>query len=226
MAWSVYERQPEESFFRRAPEGWILTTPGLWPVGGGWTYRVDDAQKTELLARLARWRFISFIMFAAILAALLAVSGGLSRSGFPGWIHFAVFAGISVVSAFVLFGVAIPSFQLFILRPVLATAEPTTPMPMRRTDSWCDLLALPGLLARTYSLRWLTVPCLLSGWFSMKSGHDALTSEGGYFSAISMLLLTGVLGVALFLKLKESRSREQRSKVNGSSPQRSFGPWA
>ena len=210
MAWSIYERQPEESFFRRAPDGWVFTTPGLWPVGGGSTYRVSDAQKTELLARLARWRFISLILFAGVLAALLALSGGLSRSGVPDWIHFAVFAGISVVAAFVLFGVAIPSFQLFILCPVLTSAEPTTPMPMRRTDSWCDLLALPGLLARTYSLRWLTVPCLLSGWFSMKSGHDALTSEGGYFSAISMLLLTGVLGVALFLKLKESRSREQR----------------
>jgi hypothetical protein len=208
MTWSIYEHQPEESFFRRAPEGWVFTTPGLWPVGGRWTYLVDDAQKAQLLARLGRWRFISVILFTAILAVLLALCGGLSRSGFPDWSHFAVFAAISALFAFALFGVAIPSFQLFTLRPVLATAVPTTPISTRRTDFWTDLLAVPGHLARTYSLRWLTVSCLLFGWFSMKSAHDALASKGGYFSAISMLPLTGVFGVALFLKLKESRSRK------------------
>src|SRR5580704_373084 len=98
MTRSIYERQPEESFFRRAPEGWVFTTPGLWPVGGRWTYLVDDAQKAQLLARLGRWRFISVILFTAILAVPLALCGGLSRSGFADWSHFAVFAAISALT--------------------------------------------------------------------------------------------------------------------------------
>jgi hypothetical protein len=60
MEWSLYERPgqpPEEHLFRRVPEGWVFTTQGLWPVGGGSTYLVNDAQKAELLARLGRWRY-------------------------------------------------------------------------------------------------------------------------------------------------------------------------
>ena len=77
MEWSMYERPPEEDWCSRVPEGWIFT------IGGKWSYLVNDAQRAELLARLDRWRFVSFVLLASILAVLAALSGGLSRSGFP-----------------------------------------------------------------------------------------------------------------------------------------------
>lgn len=75
MGWSIYERQPEEDLFRRMPSGWVFT------VGGRWRYLVDDSQKAELLARLGRWRFVSFLFLAAILGASVLISGALARPG-------------------------------------------------------------------------------------------------------------------------------------------------
>jgi hypothetical protein len=64
----------EERLFRRVPEGWNFTTPGLWPVGGRWSYLVNEVQKTELLARLTRSRTVSFvILFPAVLGFAFAI---------------------------------------------------------------------------------------------------------------------------------------------------------
>ncbi len=44
-----------EHLFRRVPEGWLITTPVLWPIGGR-VYLLSEAQKAQLVACLERWQ--------------------------------------------------------------------------------------------------------------------------------------------------------------------------
>lgn len=44
-----------EHLFRRVPEGWLITTPVLWPIGGR-VYLLSEAQKAQLAACLERWQ--------------------------------------------------------------------------------------------------------------------------------------------------------------------------
>jgi len=200
MGWLSYERPPEEVLFRRAPEGWIFT------IGGKWSYLANDAQKAELLARLVRWRFVSFLSFTVMVAPVLALCGGLSRSGFPDWIHFAAFAVATALSALLLFKVAMPYFQLFILRPVLADTVPvalaTTPA---RVGFRASLSADIQRQAQIWSVGGLTLVCAAFGWVGIKSGYAALTSKGTLLDAFATVLLAVYFGVVLFAKLRRRR---------------------
>jgi hypothetical protein len=203
MEWSMYERPPEEDLLSRVPEGWIFT------IGRKWSYLVNDAQRAELLARLDRWRFVSFVLLASILAVLAALSGGLSRSGFPDWIHFAVFAVTSAVAALLLFRVALPRIQLFIVRPVLAGARPAAAPPPTRVGLWESVSLDIRRQAQIWSLRGLMLTCAAFGLFSAKAGYAAFMSKDTYLHAASMVLLTAYFGVLLSVKLKGRWSRDR-----------------
>jgi len=208
MGWSIYERQPEEDLFRRLPDGWVFSAPRVWLGGPARSYLVNDVQKAELLARLGRWRIVWLVLFAALLVSC----GSLSLLWTSDWINFATLAAGLALSGFLLFGVAIPSAQLIILQPILASAMPITlaRAPIR-TGVRDSLLADSMRQARTYSLRWLTVSCLVFGCLGIKSGYDALTSQGDYVYALAMLFFFADSSVALFLKLRERRSSARRA---------------
>ncbi len=97
--------------------------------------------------------------------------------------------------------------QLFVIRPILTNAVPT-PIQL---GFWGRLLVSPRSLAQAGSFLGLTV-FFLSFAFLIHIWHDALTSNGGRVSFVGFLLLnclliiTVGLGVALFLKLRASRS--------------------
>jgi hypothetical protein len=209
MGWSIYERQPEEDLFRRVPGGWVFT------IGGRWRYLVDDSQKAELLARLGRWRFVSFLFLATILGASVLISGALARPGVPDWVDLAIVTAIFGLAAVLLFAVAMPYFQLFILRPTLISAAPAASAPAASAPApaglWNSLFAGCRRQARIYSLRYLVFTCLFCGLFGITTGYAALNQKGdysNYFLAITMIYLTVNFGVVLFIKLRGHQSPE------------------
>lgn len=199
MGWPTYERPPEADLFSRVPEGWIFT------LGGTWSYLVNDAQKAELLARLDRWRFVPFVLFVlfvSILAVLLALSGGLSPSGFPDWIHFGVYAATSALAALMFFKFVLPRIRLFIVRPVLAGAPPASPPPRARVGVWESMSLDIRRQAEIWSLRRLVLTCATFGWFSVKCGFTAFRANGTYLDTASLAALTAYFGVVLWVKLR------------------------
>jgi hypothetical protein len=209
MGSSMYERPPEENLFSRVPEGWIFT------FGGTRSFLVNDAQRAELLARLGRWRFVPVVLFVSILAVLLALSGGLSRSGFPDWIHFGVYAATSALAALVFFKFILPRIRLFIVRPVLADAPPASPPPRARVGVWESVSLDIRRQAEIWSLRRLVLTCAAFGWFSVKSGHAAFASNGTYLDTAALVALTAYFGVVLWVKLRGRASHDQ-DHVGGS----------
>jgi hypothetical protein len=200
MGWLSYDPAPEEDMFRRVSEGWVFT------IGGKWSYLANDAQKAELLVRLVRGRFVSFLPFTVMVAPVPALCGSLLRSGFPDWIHFAALAVATALSALLLFKVAIPYFQLFILQPILADTVPvasaTTPA---RVGLRASLSADIQRQAQIWSVGGLTLVCVAFGWVGIKSGYAALTSKGTFLDAFAMVLLAVYFGVVLFAKLRQRR---------------------
>ena len=61
---------PDEELFQQVPDGWLFTTPILWPVGGR-KYVVNDTQKVDLVERLTRWRRRSDRMFSVVLLVII-----------------------------------------------------------------------------------------------------------------------------------------------------------
>jgi hypothetical protein len=196
MGWSMHERPPEEDLFSRVPEGWIFT------IGGTRSFLVNDAQRAELLARLERWRFVPFVLFVSILAVLLALTGGLSGSGFPDWIDFGVYAATSALAAIVFFKFVLPRIRLFIVRPVLAGAPPASPPPRARVGAWESVSRDIRRQAEIWSLRRLALTCAAFGCFSVKSGYAAFTSKGTYLDTASLVALTTYFGALLWVKLR------------------------
>jgi hypothetical protein len=189
VMFTFYDRPPEDDLFKRVPEGWIFT------IGRKWSYIVNDAQKAELLARLARWRFVpSVLLVAIIVPPLIAI-------GVSDWLHFAAFTAIYAFSVFLISAVAMPYIHLFILRPVLAGAERAISAPTpTRVGSWDSLFVAYRRQAQILSSRFLTIACLFFGWLSIEAGYQAITSKGSYFDAVAMVLVTVHFGVVLFLK--------------------------
>jgi hypothetical protein len=189
-------------FVQRGPEGWIFTISRS-------SYLVNEGQKAELLARLDRWRVVWFVLFAAILAPVVAISENLSRVGIPDWIHLTVTAAIFGFPAFFLVAVAIPYFQLLLVRPILTGLLPATSASTPARISFCDRLFVDcRRQARTYSLPYLVFACLFLGLISIASGYKALAGEGDYFLSVAMIYFTANFGVLLFLKLRARRSSE------------------
>jgi hypothetical protein len=217
MEWSPYERPrrpPEENLFSRVPEGWIFTTQGLRPVGGGSTYLVNDAQKAELLTRLQRWSYGLMHPFPFIVLILLlqlthddwigALSGLVgTRSD----ILDVTFVGL----LFVLFVLIPPAIQLYVIRPILAEA---VALPVR-VGFLGGLLAWPRSLAQTYSYLGLTVIFLYFPVGTIALWYGALTSNDSHVSLLDFLAVnlafivpTLLFVVALFLKVSARRLAE------------------
>jgi hypothetical protein len=200
------ERSPlEERLFRRVPEGWNFTTPGLWPVGGRWSYLVNEVQKTELLARLTRSRTVSFaILFPGLLAfAFVESDWGLGKHD---WAHCAIVA----FSVFLIFGVVSPAIELFVLRPVLSgavrTASAARPI---RLNFWSEFLPQAKAWAQSQPLPRLMLWCLFNAGVAFYLWHMVLTSRFNYvflIGALGSAISTIQLAVVLFLVLRERRS--------------------
>jgi hypothetical protein len=192
-------------------KGWVFTTSGLWPVGHGSAYLVNDMQKAELLARLERRRF-GFVLpfFALFLLSQLRYDWIGALTGLVG-IHSDILAVTIIVLVLVLFVTATQAIRWFDLRSILAGAV-ATPI---RVGFWGGLLAWPRSLAQTLSFVGLAVTFVYFPVSLIAVWHAALTSNDGHFSLLFFLVVnlalivpTAVFVVALFLKLRAKRPPE------------------
>ena len=201
---------PDEELFQQVPDGWLFTTPILWPVGGR-KYVVNDAQKVDLVELLTRWRRRSDSMFSVVL--LLIILWQLTRYD---WItalselvgvHSEILGVTIFLLIMLLFAFATPAVQLLAIRPILARATATR-VKVGLLDS---VLALPRSLAETSSLLVL----LLCSAIIINGGvlwYRALTSNDSRHSLLALLAvgLAGIIPIllmaaALFLKLRAKR---------------------
>jgi hypothetical protein len=201
---------PDEELFQQVPDGWLFTTPILWPVGGR-KYVVNDAQKVDLVELLTRWRRRSDSMFSVVL--LLIILWQLTRYD---WItalselvgvHSEILGVTIFLLIMLLFAFATPAVQLLAIRPILANATATR-VKVGLLDS---VLALPRSLAETSSLLVL----LLCSAIIINGGvlwYRALTSNDSRHSLLALLAvgLAGIIPIllmaaALFLKLRAKR---------------------
>jgi hypothetical protein len=200
---------PDEELFQQMPDGWLFTTPMLWPVGGR-KYVVDDTQKVDLVERLALWRRRSDRMFSVVL--LLIILWQLTRYD---WItalselvgaHSDILGVTIFVLIMLLFAFATPALQLLAIGPLLARAV-ATPAKVGLLDS---VLALPRSLAKTSS-----IPVLLLCAAIITNGgvlwYRALTSNDGHsllaLLAVVLVVIIPILlmAAALFLKFRAKR---------------------
>jgi hypothetical protein len=204
---------PDEELFQRVPDGWLFTTPILWPVGGR-KYVVNDAQKMDLVERLGRWRRKSDRMSSFLLLVLMSW-----QFTHYDWITpLSEFLGVQsellgvtiLVAIVVLLAFASPIVQLLAIRPVLAATVPTP----GKVGLWDSLLALPRSLAESSSL----LVVLLCAAIVINGGvlwYRALSPNGTQLSLIVLLAVGLVVTVpilvmvaALFMKLRAKRRRE------------------
>ena len=204
---------PDEELFQRVPDGWLFTTPILWPVGGR-KYLVSDVTKAELIERLARWRRRSDRMSSVLLLVLMSwqfthYDWITPLSGFLG--VQSELLGVTIFLAIVvLLAIATPILQLLAIRPVL-TGTVLTP---GKVGLWDSLLALPRSLAESSSLLvvLLCAAIVINGGFLW---YRALTANGTQLSLIVLLAVGFVVTVpilvmvaALFIKLRAKRRGE------------------
>jgi len=207
-------RESERVFapqFTRTDDGWIFTTSGLGvgPRSGRAperSYLVDDRQKAELLARLARRRS------ALRLPGILVIVVMFAAFGFAFWsFHHSDWARgallfVSAIAAIVLFGEVIaPALMRLAIRPVLAHARPTAIVRVPHDVSLAnELLHIPRALARWFSWPWLALACL----FFAGTAIGELTRIGRGFDPIFatwLLAMTVICGVALYLDVAGRR---------------------
>jgi len=186
--------------FKRVPEGWVFTTPGIWPIGGA-SYLVTDAQKAALVERLKRCGAAIDRVFLALIWVCLIL-------GFIG-VRFPVIGEILVGVVFLFLVVRAPVLQVCAIRPVLAGAA-AAPI---RVSMWDGLLAWPRSQAETTSVLglavgfvWLVVATVLV-WIGL-SAHGLPTqfSPGGALYVLALVFFTLHFGMALFFKLREGCS--------------------
>ena len=188
MGWTLYDRQPEEEMFTSVPEGWVLT------IGPKRSYLVNDAQKAELLARLASWRFLLPLLLVPVFAAL------------PYWVGFATFVPLAISTAFLVVRFVMPSIRLFILGSILAGAGPVNAAPRPAPADIRDVFCAPfRQQAQICSTRFLILGCLVFGAASVRAVYLTLVSHGDYIHAILTILMAVDFGVILMLKLGERR---------------------
>ena len=201
---------PDEELFQQVPDGWLFTTPILWPVGGR-KYVVNDTQKVDLVERLTRRRRRSDRMFSFVL--LLIILWQLTRYD---WITalselVGVNSEILGVAIFLLimllFAFATPAVQLLAIRPILAGAM-ATPAEVGLLDS---VLALPRSLAETSSILVLLLcaAIITNGgvlWYRVLTANDDRHSLLALF-AVGLVVVIPILlmAAALFLKVRARR---------------------
>src|ERR1700722_10578897 len=207
-------RESERVFapqFTRTDDGWIFTTSGLGvgPRSGRAperSYLVDDRQKAELLARLARRRSALRLPGILVIVVMFAVFGFAFWSfHHSDWARGALLF-VSAIAAIVLFGEVIaPSLMLLALRPVLAHATPPAIVRVPHDVSLAnELLHIPRALARWFSWPWLALACL----FFAGTAIGELTRIGRGFDPIFatwLLAMTVICGVALYLDVAGRR---------------------
>jgi hypothetical protein len=190
--------------FKRVPNGWVFTTPGLWPVGGA-TYLVNDAQKAALAESLKRCgNAIDRVFLVLVWICLIPGFVGV-RSEMLGVILVGLVVALVVIRA--------PALQVFAIRPILAGAA-AAPI---RISFWDGLLAWPRSQAQTTSVLglalgfvWLAVVTVLV-WIGPPGSARGLPrhfSAGDYLYVLAIVFFTVHFGAALFLKLWEGRSQE------------------
>ena len=201
---------PDEQLFQQVPDGWLFTTPILWPVGGR-KYVVNDSQKADLVERLTRWRRRSDRMFSVVL--LLIILWQLTRYDWIAALSELVGANSEILGVAIfllimlLFAFATPAVRLLAIRPLLAGAR-ATPAKVGLLDS---VLALPRSLAETSSILVL----LLCAAIITNGGvlwYRALTTNDGRHSLLALLAVglaviipILLMAAALFLKLRAKR---------------------
>jgi hypothetical protein len=128
-----YERANEASF-KLVPGGHLFQAPSPWIFARPSYYLVNDAQKKQLLASLARWRLLMLMAMAGMTSAGLAfmLMGTLSPRTLDSLFHPAyrlLGPGLSFLFCGIVLALLITSFiaapQIYLarsLRPILATA--------------------------------------------------------------------------------------------------------
>ena len=89
----LYEKMIE-SQFKKAPEGWLFTTPNPWFFPPRRTYLVSDAQKPALAAGARRGAYFQLILHVLMTVLLLVVIG-------PSLLNFLSVATWLIVGGFV-----------------------------------------------------------------------------------------------------------------------------
>lgn len=67
----------EELSFKRAHDGWLFTSPTMWPRR---TYQVTDAQKAELVGPLRRMLAVQFVLIIVIVFVALSLAENYGAS--------------------------------------------------------------------------------------------------------------------------------------------------
>jgi len=173
--------------FKRVPEGWIFRAPHPWIFGRHRHYLVNQNQKTEIIAFYSHvsWRSIIVAgLFAVVFAAVLAFALSLvpSRTTFF----------VMIVFSF-LVGYLINTYFWLALRPLLASAPPTTE---RLTTS--ELLRARAAMLSLPQLIFFTLLFAASCAFL---AYQAFTSAWGIYPTVDSLTATAVSGWAAFYSL-------------------------
>ena len=174
----------EEQYFRRLPEGWLFAgSRPLWLLGPRPTYRVTDAQKPAIAARLRLNRYLRLLWGIGILAAVLLMARAapdlLNSNSIWLWV-------LPVL-------LAVNAVETFSIRPLIAglpqTAErmPVAEMLKHQTDGM-------SIKALTVLGLFFLAAALLNGYFyfTMPSGRE-FTSFVAYFSGSMAVLWFGML---------------------------------
>ena len=221
MTRPFYVRELERHYFKRTPDGWAYTVPGLRSVHEKWTYLVNDAQKAQLLQRLSRCR-VAWMVFVPVLLLLAGLSTWKNYddidalSGAIGMQSGGVIGIIFFVLLFLFVRFAVPGVRLLVVRPILRHTVPSKlASPSTGQGFWQRQLSMVPDIAQKSSSRLLVLACIAFAWVFVTSLREALSASNGYISLLGPLFgmlagatCTAVYGAALYLKLKAGRSQE------------------
>jgi hypothetical protein len=207
-------RESERAFapqFSRADAGWIFTTSGLGIGPRSWrgperSYRVDDRQKAELLARLYGRRLaLQPFGVPVVLAILVAWGFALWSFHHSDWLRGAAWVVASLAIALSFGEVIGPALMRLAIRPILAQATPTATVSVARNPGFAGvLMSVPRALARRLDWRWLALGCLAFAVLDMSElmriGHGFDPVFEAFLVAMSI-----VCGAALRLRIVQQR---------------------
>jgi hypothetical protein len=202
-----------EASFKSTPGGHVFQAPSPWLLARPRYYLVNDAQKTELLARLGKWRLL--LIIATVMELLLTLSitlpmilwpGPFARLFVPLHSQLAAVLILPIVSLF-----AVPQIYLVrTLRSVLADAP--------RTDERITLGEQLPKIATSVSGKVLVVG-LIGGLAMMSGGITQMIDaflEGHLARSApangAILIIGGLLG-SYFVYLLRLKAKWKQSRI-------------
>jgi hypothetical protein len=211
-----------EASFKLASGGHVFQAPNPWVFARPRYYLVSDAQKTELLARLGRWRLL--LMIVMVVELLLAGSITLPMILWPATFG-RLFAPIFLQLGFGLFILILCLAMLLLLMPLLAVPQIYLVRALRsvladapRTDERITVAEqLPKIAASVSG--WVLASGLIGGLAMMGGsiahmfdafleGHLARSAPAGAAG-----LIAGGLLISYFVYLGRLKAKSKQSKI-------------